>query len=178
MVKKKGNKINFEQKKDKSARTNKIKTPVIWNPLELMDNINRFFINDPWTSMWQNSQFFNNWPYRFMETDTKISKLDLIDKGDKYKILAEVPGVSKKDLDVQITPNEIRICGETKSEIKDGKEGYIRHELSYSTICRHVKFPEEVIPENAEAKLIDGIIEIEVLKNNQNRIRGRKIPIN
>jgi len=68
-----------------------------------------------------------------------------------------------------------RICGETKTEVKDDSEGYIRRERSYSTLCRTMTFPEEVNPDKAEATLKDGILEVKVAKKSPTR--GRNIPI-
>jgi len=178
MVKKKEKKINIKTKNEKKQPVEKKASPVVWNPFDLFDNMDRFFMDDPWMpGWWRRKSALTPWSERFLQTDAKISPLDLIDTGDTYKLFAEVPGVSKNDLDVSITENSISICGETKTEVEEEDKGYLRHERSYSTICRNMTFPEEVNPNKAEAKLKDGVLEIQVSKKKPTTFKGRKIPI-
>ena len=86
-----------------------------------------------------------------------------------------MPGVSKRDLEVSITDNNISICGETKTEIEKEDEGYVRRERSYSTLCRSMAFPQEVNPDKAEAILKDGILEVKVAKKKPTK--GRNVPV-
>ncbi|UCF13726.1 MAG: Hsp20/alpha crystallin family protein [Thermoplasmatales archaeon] len=171
MVKKKEKKVSVKTKKSKKIPTKKPSKPIVWRPLDLLTNMDRFFMDDPWvTSLW------GSWPYipwseRWNEPDMKISPLDLVDTGNKYKIITEVPGVSKKDLDVNIIPSGIRICGETKNEEGVEGEGYVRRERRYSTICRNIAFPEEVNPDKANATLEDGILEVTVSKKSPTKSR-------
>jgi HSP20 family protein len=111
------------------------------------------------------------------EPDTKVTPLDIVDTGKDFKVIAEMPGVSKQDLEVTITSDTINICGDTKTVTDEEGEGFIRRERSYSTICRNMRFPEEVNPEKAEASLKDGILEVRVSKMKPTTVKGRSIPI-
>ena len=175
MVKKKGKKVDVKAKKTKTTPTEKPTTPVVWTPWDIFENMDRFFWDDPWTPGWRRRWQLAPWSERWPETDTKITPLDLVDTGKEYKIVAEVPGVSKKDLEVNITPNGISICGETTTETKEEDKGYVRRERSYSTLCRNMAFPEEVNPDKADATLKDGILEVHIPKKKPTQ--GRKIPI-
>jgi HSP20 family protein len=176
---KKNNKKAENKTKNKILGKSKSKTsPKVWNPFDIMDNFDRFYMEDPWTPNWLRSRrplipWYGNWH----ELDTKITPLDLVDSGDRYKVVAEVPGVLKKDLEVNITDTTISICGETKTELKREDEGYLRHERGYSTICRNIKFPEEVNPDKAEATLKDGILEVHVFKKKPLSNKGKKITV-
>lgn len=182
MTKKKEKKINIKTKKGDKHAFEKTKTPVLWNPWDLMDNImDRWLWEDPWAPIWRRrwsdltpaEKLANRW----FDTDRKITAIDIIDKGKEYKITAEMPGVNKKDIEINITQNNINICGETNIETKEKDEGWIRRERSYSTICRTMAFPEEVNPDKADAKLKDGILEIFVTKKSPTIGKGRKIPV-
>ena len=181
MVKKKEKKINIKSKKGIQLTPDKIATPSIWNPWDLLESIDRGVWEDPWTPIWRRrwsgltpaEQLVDRW----FDSDKKITAIDMIDTGKEYKIKAEMPGVRKKDVEVNITPNNIRICGETESEIKQDDEGWIRRERSYSTICRTMIFPEEVNPDKADATLKDGILEILVKKKIPTTGKGRNIPV-
>ena len=178
MVKKKEKKINIKTNKDKKSTPEKTTTPTVWNPWDIMETMDRFFWDDPWTPFWRKQRWGGIIPREtWLDTDTKITAIDMVDTGKKYKITAEMPGVNKKDIEVNITPNNISICGETKTESKEKDEGWVRHERSYSTICRTMMFPEEVNPDKADATLKDGILEISVNKKTPTSGKGRNIPV-
>ena len=179
MPKKKEKKINIKPKKAKKTTPEKIATPAVWNPFDIMDSMDRWFWDDPWRPLWRRRwgslipQDF--WSDRRFETDIKPMAIDIIDTGKEFKVVAEMPGVSKQDLEVSLTDNNISICGETKTEVKNDSEGYIRRERSYLTLCRTMTFPEEVNLDKAEATLKDGILEVKVAKKSPTK--GRNIPI-
>ena len=178
MVKKKNKKININSKNELNEKP---QYPSIRNPWDLMDNMDRWFWEDPWTPIWKRrfsgltpaEQIIDRW----FDSDKRITAIDMIDTGKEYKIKAEMPGISKKDVEVNITTNNISICGEIKAELKEDNEGWVRRERSYSTICRTMVFPEEVNPDKADATLKDGILEILVKKKTPTKNKGRNIPI-
>ena len=173
---KNGKKLNIKIKKDNNAHTEQM-TPTL-GPLDVVQNMDRFFTDYPWMPMWwqrwKNASMLHG---SYRDSQTKITPVDLVDMGDQYKIVAEMPGVSKENLDVHITQNAVNICGEAKTEIEEEHEGYLRRERSYSTICRNMPFPEEVNPDKAEATLKDGILKITVAKKTPMKSKGRTIPI-
>jgi HSP20 family protein len=174
-------KIKITPKKDRQIIP-KESSPTTWDPFELIDSMNRFFFDDPWSSYWpirhrRAYPFFPWHEFKWPSVDMKETMVDLVDNGDSYKLIAEMPGISKKDIEVSITETDIKICGETQEKIKDDSEGYIRHERSYSSLCKKIKFPEEVNPNKAEANLKDGILEIFVDKKQPNKNKGRKVPV-
>ncbi len=174
---KKPKKVNIKPKKEnRQPLAEKTSSPPpVWNPFELVDNMDQWFWEDPWTPIWWTRRQMTPWNKRTTEPDTKITPLDVVDMGTSFKIITEVPGVTKKDLDVNVTPNQISICGELTSEIKDEEHGYLRRERSYSSLCRSTALPEEVDPEKAEATLKDGILEIILPKKTPTK--SRSIPI-
>ena len=177
MPKKKEKKINIKTKKEKKATPDKTATPAVWNPWDIMESMDRLFWEDPWTPFWRR-RWGSLIPYeKWFDTDKKITAIDMVDTGKEYKITAEMPGVNKKDIEINITPNNISICGETKTETKEKDEGWVRRERSYSTICRTMMFPEEVNPDKADATLKDGILEISVTKKTPTTGKGRNIPV-
>lgn len=179
MAKKKEKKIKVKTKKDKKITPEKPTAPAVWNPFDIMDTMDRLFWEDPWTPMWRRRWGTliprDTWYDRWLEPDMKPTAIDMIDTGKEFKVVAEMPGVSKRDLEVSITDNNISICGETKTEIEKEDEGYVRRERSYSTLCRSMAFPQEVNPDKAEATLKDGILEVKVAKKKPTK--GRNIPV-
>jgi len=89
---------------------------------------------------------------------------DLVDERDKFLVRAEVPGIPSDKIDVTITKHGIEISGETGAE-KEGKDkNFVVRERSYSSVYKNLAFPEEVIPEKAECKIKDGVLEVSIPK--------------
>jgi HSP20 family protein len=181
--KKKKEKIDVKTKKSKKETTS-VERPsslALWNPYDVIEAMDRFFYEDPWAPMWMRRWGSlvpisrDMWPWRWMDRDTRETVMDMVDTGREYKIVAEMPGVSKEDIEVSLTPERISICGELKSEEEDKDEGYVRRERSYSTFCRNMMFPDEVNPDKAEAMLKDGILEIRVAKKKPSK--GKIVPV-
>lgn len=172
-----------KDKKDKidikASKEEREKLPAIWDPWDI-EPFDRWFWEEPfmlprlWRRRWGLPSIRELWE-RLEKPDVKYANVDLIDTGKEYKVIAEMPGVDKEDVEISITPNTLEICGETKKEIREEDRGYIRRERSYSTICRSVMFPEEVNPEKAEATLKDGILEITVEKKKPTTSRKIKV---
>jgi HSP20 family protein len=89
---------------------------------------------------------------------------DLVDEGNKFLVRAEIPGVPRDKIDVSVTKDGIEISGETGAEREEKEKNFIVRERSYSSIYRSLAFPEEVIPEKAESKVKDGVLEVSVPK--------------
>jgi len=102
---------------------------------------------------------------------------DIIDAGNEYRICAEVPGIPKEKLDITITPRSIEISGEARTDIREEKEGFVRQERGYSKIHRSLTFPDEVVPDKAEAALKDGLLEIRVPKKTPTEVKKHRVQI-
>lgn len=91
---------------------------------------------------------------------------DIVDKGKTIEVTAELPGVNKKDIDIQVTDDSISLKTEARAEIKQEKEdkGYYFHERRYSGFYRKLPLPSEVISDKAKAEFNNGVLKIEIPK--------------
>ncbi len=76
----------------------------------------------------------------------------------------EMPGVSKKDIQLNVTEDGLEVKVEQKHEMKEEKKGYIRMESGYRSYYRRLPFPAKVVAEKAEAKYENGVLEVIVPK--------------
>ncbi len=90
--------------------------------------------------------------------------VDLADNGREFVLTAELPSVKKEDLDIQVTPDGIEIGAETHAEQEDNGKDYTYRERSYSSFRRVLPFPEEVLAEQVDAKLTNGVLEVRLPK--------------
>jgi HSP20 family protein len=89
---------------------------------------------------------------------------DLVDKGNKFIVHAEMPGVPKDDINIIVTADGIEISAETDVERREQEENFVVRERAYSHVYKQLSFPEEVIPEKAESTLKDGLLEVSIPK--------------
>jgi HSP20 family protein len=90
--------------------------------------------------------------------------VDLIDKGSEFVVRAELPGVSKEDVDLTVTSDRIEIRARAERSREEKDEDYFYRERTYQALQRVLAFPEEVKADLASATLKDGIVAVRVPK--------------
>lgn len=106
-----------------------------------------------------------------MGAETRVPKLDIIDRDKEVVVRAEVPGINRKNLDVSVTDNTLTIRGETGSEFKEEDGDYYRCEISRGAFARTAVLPSDVDADKVQARFNDGILEITLPKVKQKRRR-------
>ena len=94
------------------------------------------------------------------ETVRRI-RIDVAEKDGEYKVLAEIPGVKKDDIQVDIEGDVVSIAAETRAE-KDVREGerVIHSERYFGKVSRSFRLGQEVDQAKASAKYTDGVLEL------------------
>jgi len=89
-------------------------------------------------------------------------RVEAFQKGDRFIVRADLPGLKKDDIQVDLTDDAITIRGERREEHedKDEREGYYHTEREYGEFYRTIPVPEGVIAESAQASFKDGVLEI------------------
>ena len=90
--------------------------------------------------------------------------VDLVDEGNRFVVHAELPGVTKDKIDVALTRDGIEISAETDIQTEDKEKNFVVRERVYSHVYKQLSFPEEVIPEQAESRYRDGLLEVSIPK--------------
>ncbi len=138
-------------------------------------------VNDEISSL-LNRHFDSYFPEAaYWENMDKLSMpVEIEDKGKEFIIKAEIPGIKKEDLDIEIDKNCICINAKKEEEHKEEKDehSYKKSEFRYGEFSRTVYFPEEIDTEKTEAKLENGILEIKVPKHAPEKESKRKLTVN
>lgn len=119
----------------------------------------------PFSSLFD--EFFNQ---NFQSLDvgflgkTAYPKVDIIDESDKVIIEAEIPGLSKDQVSVELEKGVLRIKGEKKEEIENTKRNYVHRELKHSSFCRSFTVGENVNTGSVSAKYENGVLEVTLKK--------------
>ena len=103
--------------------------------------------------------------------------VDVVDTKDAVLVKAELPGLTKDDIDVTIENGVLTIRGEKKgaTEHKDGE--YVRCERYYGTFYRAFTLPSSVNAEKVDAKFNNGVLELAIQKKEEARPRQVKIDV-
>ena len=86
--------------------------------------------------------------------------VEVFQKNNELTIKADLPGLKKDEVSVEITEDAVTIHGERKREREEESEGYYRSERSYGSFYRVVPLPEGAISDQAKAQFRNGVLEI------------------
>lgn len=96
-------------------------------------------------------------------------KLDIQDKDKSYYVQAELPGVGKDDIEVEVNGDMLTIKAEVKQCDSHQDEGHVVcRERFYGMVSRSVRLPGEVKREQAEARYENGILRLTLPKAGRN----------
>jgi HSP20 family protein len=104
-------------------------------------------------------------------------RIEAFQQGDKFIVRAELPGLKKDDVEVNLTDDAITIQGQRQQEHRDEREGFYHSERSYGSFYREIPLPEGAIPDSADASFEDGVLEVRVQAPPHEVSRGRKLEI-
>jgi len=129
--------------------------------------------------------FRNDWesmltaPGMFAAQAARQPLVDMVDNGKEFVIKAEVPGITKDDLKIEVTENSLEMSGETETEKseEDKETGYVRRERRYSRFHRVLPLPENVKTDKVEAELKDGILQIRLPKATPPAKKSQKVQV-
>jgi len=104
------------------------------------------------------------WRWPLAERDLGAPALDVYEDKDAVVVKAELPGMTKKDIDVSISGDVLTLRGEKKKEEEVSEEDYYYCERSYGSFSRSVRLPAEVQADKAKASFKNGVLEIRLPK--------------
>lgn len=129
-----------------------------------MANLSLF---DPMTT--QMNKFFQNFGLKpgFIGEDSRLDiKLDLSEDEKNYIVRAEIPGVKKEDIKVDVDGNRVSISAEVKSLKEEKKNETVIHRERYEgKVFRSFTLDSNVDHETAQAAYKDGVLELTLPKS-------------
>ena len=105
-----------------------------------------------------------------------IPRVDIYEEAERFVVLADVPGVEAKDIDITAENGVLTIKGARSSERKDtDKNGYNRIERTSGSFVRRFTLPESANTESITAKQTNGVLEVSIPK--QPQVQPRRISV-
>jgi HSP20 family protein len=129
-------------------------------------------INRAFEEFWRNLE-----QATFGRENRNLPAVDVRETDKEFEVIAELPGMSEKDIDVQVAEGALTIRGEKKDERHSEARGYVLHERSVGYVERAVPLPPGVDIGNAKAKFKNGVLNITLPKTRETQTAVKHISV-
>ena len=127
------------------------------------------------------TNFLNGWndfPLESTPLKSLEPKIEISENEKNVTVLAEMPGINEKDIDMEISSDGyLTIAGEKKHETKEEKKGNYFSEISYGSFSRTIPLPWDLQYNEAKAEYTDGVLSIIIPKSTEEQCKKKKITI-
>jgi HSP20 family protein len=104
-------------------------------------------------------------PYRGLTlSEFRTPSTDIIDHGDKFEVCAEMPGIPKENINIEVTPKNIEISADYEESEEEEKKNWLRRERSSMSYYRNFDLPEEIKSDKVDAELKEGVLTVKLPK--------------
>jgi len=103
--------------------------------------------------------------------------LDIAETDKEYTISVELPGVSEKDINLELIDDTLKISGEKKQEKEEKEKNYYSMERSYGAFQRVLSLPEDADRDNIQAAYKNGIMTIKIPRKADSESNAKRIEI-
>jgi HSP20 family protein len=165
-----------------SPTTTEIETPTRNELWSQMDRLFDEFRDDLFSAVWPTPFLATPFPGMARSAADRATALpfvpalvDVEDKGTSYEVHAELPGIPKDKIDVQVHGNILQLHAESTSARNMEGKNYVRRERSYLGFHRAIELPEDVDADKVQARYQDGVLTVSVPKANP--VTTRKVQV-
>ncbi|KAA6184635.1 Hsp20/alpha crystallin family protein [Thiohalocapsa marina] len=124
--------------------------------------LSRGLMNPNWLRPFRD--LWPDWTALQTEAEVRLPRVDLVDHETELLVRAELPGIDKKDLHIDLSGDMLTIRGERRHEEKTEEENYYHAEIARGSFCRTMRLPVEVAGDKVEATFDKGLLEIRLPK--------------
>jgi HSP20 family protein len=116
------------------------------------------------------------WPASLAQS-TDWPEIEVHQEGTRLVIQADVPGLRREDVNVEVRDHDLWISGERRSQREGSEGGVYRSERTYGSFSRAIPLPEGVNVDSASASFENGVLRIEIEAPEQQQRTGRRIEV-
>ena len=132
-----------------------------------------------WTPRYVDRFFQDFWNNSLsdLEEDSTVwaPRVDVRETKEAYEVLADLPGLDKKDINISLHDNVLTVKGERKSEEKSEDENRYFHERTYGNFSRSFRLPNKVEQKDIRAEYKDGVLKVVLSKAEEAKPREIEI---
>ena len=103
--------------------------------------------------------------------------VEVFHRDTELVVRADLPGLTKNDVKIDVTDDRLTIQGERRQEHEDEQQGYYRSERTYGSFYRQIVLPPGAMTDQAKASFKDGVLEIAMPAPPESARRGRRLEI-
>ncbi len=100
------------------------------------------------------------WPWAPIEPSSEEPETDVFDMETEFKVIIDLPGIAKQDVEISVTRDTVEIAAEKAEEPAKQQGKYISRERDCTSFKRVLALSEEVIPDETEASFENGTLTI------------------
>jgi|WetSurMetagenome_2_1015567.scaffolds.fasta_scaffold00048_58 HSP20 family protein len=136
-------------------------------PSTTLTNLLDDFLGTGFFSAWDRDITLANYP-----------RVDIVEEKDAYKISADMPGLDKKDISVEVKNGVLSISGEKKDEKTErDKNRYYHFERRFGAFRREFALPDHVDAEHVEARYANGVLDVTLRKTEAAKPRAVEVKV-
>jgi len=105
-------------------------------------------------------------------------QVEMFERDNNLVVRADLPGMTKDDVKLELTDDGISIEGERRDENEEHGEGFYRSERTYGKFYRRIPLPEGVRVNDASATFSNGVVEITMPAAKREQRKARRVEIN
>jgi HSP20 family protein len=109
-----------------------------------------------------------------LDVGARVPLYDMKNKGDRYELQIEVPGIEKDKVNINATRNYVEVSAEQSEKKEEKKKDYVYSERSSSSFYRKIPVPEEIIPSKVDARMNNGILIVQLPKKSPKKSEETK----
>ena len=139
-----------------------------------------YWMTEPFTEMHRmldtfraNIEDFWRAPWQAPMPALKQPRVDVLDLGHALQVVADMPGVQKEDIEINLTPERIEISAESSTETERKEEDYTYRERGYASYRRMLDLPADVLPDKADATFKNGVLGVKIPKKEPTQVEKK-----
>lgn len=117
-----------------------------------------------WSQMTENFDHIYDTLPNYMRQFPRDVSCDVVDKGDKYVLTADLPGIATDEVKVNVTGRQVEISAEHKDTREEKSKEFVRNERSFLKYQRVLTVPEKILESGMTANVNNGILTVELPK--------------
>lgn len=126
--------------------------------MNLFDEMRPTFFN------YEMPKFFETYPFETFRTEAAdwTPNFEMYRKDDHLVIKAELPGMKKEDIEVEVDEHFVTLKGKREKKFEEKKDDFFRSEFTYGNFFRRMPLPEGVDTKDVKAVFKDGVLELTI----------------
>jgi HSP20 family protein len=98
-----------------------------------------------------------------------IPAMDLVETDEHLVLRADLPGLDREDIEIEVKDNVLTVAGERKAEHEEKGEGFHRVERAFGRFSRSLDLPQGIAADEVDARFDRGVLEVRIPKPEERR---------